>query len=117
MSRALGIGDEELSTLSRYRAAGIFDDLEVLIMDLAVAMTSTPAHVPDELRTALESRVGRAAYAEITATVAWENHRARLNRALGVRESRVLRRSILYKTSFRSVARGNVNNVPERVAQ
>jgi hypothetical protein len=64
-------------------------------MDLAVAMASTPAHVPDELRTALESRVGRAAYVEITATVAWGNHRARLNRALGVRESRVLRGSIL----------------------
>ena len=41
-------------------------------MDLAVAMTSTPAHVPDQLRSALEGRVGRAAYAEITATVAWE---------------------------------------------
>jgi alkylhydroperoxidase family enzyme len=86
---------KKLSTLPRYRAAGIFDDLEVLMMDLAVAMTSTPAHVPDELRTALESRVGRAAYVEITATVAWGNHRARLNRALGVRESRVLRGSIL----------------------
>ena len=87
MSRALGISDEELSALSRYRAAGIFDDLEVLVMDLAVAMTSTPAHVTDELRSVLEGRVGRTAYAEITATVAWENHRARLNRALGVQEA------------------------------
>ena len=64
MSRALGISDEELSALSRYRAARIFDDLEVLVMDLAVAMTSTPAHVTDELRSALEGRVGRTAYAE-----------------------------------------------------
>ena len=87
MSRALGISDEELSALSSYRAAGIFDDLEVLVMDLAVAMTSTPAHVTDELRSALEGRVGGTAYAEITATVAWENHRARLNRALGIREA------------------------------
>jgi hypothetical protein len=53
----LGIREEELSALSRYRAAGIFDDLEVLVMDLAVAMTSTPAHVPDELRSAVEGRV------------------------------------------------------------
>ena len=87
MSRALGISDEELSALSSYRAAGIFDDLEVLVMDLAAAMTSTPAHVTDELRSVLEGRVGRTAYAEITATVAWENHRARLNRALGVQEA------------------------------
>ena len=82
MSTALGISDEELSALSRYRAVGVFDDLEVLVMDLAAAMTSTPAHVSDELRSGLEGRVGPTAYAEITATVAWENHPARLNRLL-----------------------------------
>ncbi len=62
-----------------------FGPVEKLALDLAVAMTSTPAVVPDELRERLLEVMSPARLAELAATIAWENHRARLNRALGVR--------------------------------
>ena len=48
-------------------------------------MTETPADVSDDLRDALVDRIGRSALADLAAAIAWENHRSRLNRALGVR--------------------------------
>ena len=59
--------------------------MDKLVLDLAVAMTETPAEVSDDLRRQLLDHLTRAQLAEIAATIAWENHRARLNRALGVR--------------------------------
>lgn len=50
-------------------------------------MTSTPADVPDELRNRLLLRFSKAQLMELVSIVAWENHRARMNRALGVRSA------------------------------
>ena len=85
MSRAFGITDEELGALGSYRESPLFDEVDKLVLDLAVAMTSTPATVPDELRARLLEHLTPAQLAEVAATIAWENHRSRLNRALGVR--------------------------------
>ena len=81
----MGITERELTELPRYRESDAFDDTDRLVLDLAVAMSSTPAEVPDELREALLRVFTRGQLVEIAAVVAWENHRARLNRALGVR--------------------------------
>ena len=56
------------------------------VLDLAVAMTSTPADVSDELRERLLAHFSKAQLMELVSMIAWENHRARANRALGVRE-------------------------------
>ena len=48
-------------------------------------MTSTPVEVPESLRDELRRHLSDGQLAELAATIAWENHRARLNRALGVR--------------------------------
>lgn len=53
---------------------------------MAVAMTSTPADLPDELRTRALEHFSKAEFVELASMIAWENHRGRLNRALGVRE-------------------------------
>ena len=55
------------------------------MLDLAVAMTRTPADVSDELRVSLLKHFTKGQLAEIAAAIAWENHRSRINRALGVR--------------------------------
>ena len=81
----MGVTEEELATLSRYETSDRFSDIDKLVLDLAVAMCSTPADVPDALRTALLEHFTAGQLTEIAATIAWENHRARLNRALGVR--------------------------------
>jgi hypothetical protein len=75
-----GIGAYEGALFVSNRAE---DRLE-LLAQLRVS-SLTPADVSDDLRLRLEDRLGRAALAEIAATIAWENHRSRLNRALGVR--------------------------------
>ena len=85
LSRACGITEAELSALPHYRESKLFSELDRLALDLAVAMTRTPAEVPDELRDNLLRHLTRGQLAELAATIAWENHRARLNRALGVR--------------------------------
>lgn len=71
--------------VSAYESSDAYDDLDRDVLALATAMTVTPAEVPDDLRSRLVAALGRAGYAEVAAAIAWENHRARLNRALDVR--------------------------------
>jgi alkylhydroperoxidase family enzyme len=63
----------------------LFTPIEKMVLDLALAMSETPVAVSDELRKALLGHFSPGQLAEIAASIAWENHRARLNRALGVR--------------------------------
>jgi alkylhydroperoxidase family enzyme len=85
VSRALGITDDTLAALSDYQGSDLFSPVEKLVLDLVVAMTQTPAAVSDELREELLGHMTAGQLAEVAASVAWENHRARLNRALSVR--------------------------------
>ncbi len=85
MGRAEGITEEQLAALPRYRESDLFSPLEKLAIDLSVAMTSTPVAVTDELREELLRHLTPGQLAELAAAIAWDNHRARLNRALGVR--------------------------------
>ena len=85
MSRAIGVTTEELAALPKYADSDLFSELDKLVLDLAVAMTETPAEVSDELRDALLQHLTRGQLAELAAAIGLENHRARLNRALGVR--------------------------------
>lgn len=82
---ALGASDEDLADLPRYQTSDRFSEADKLVLDLTVAMCSTPADVPESLRQELRRHFTKAQLTEIAATIAWENHRARLNRALGVR--------------------------------
>jgi AhpD family alkylhydroperoxidase len=85
LCRGAGVTDEELAELPRYRTSDRFTDLEKLALDLAVAMTSTPAIVPDQLRAQLLEHLSRTQLVELAAAIALENHWSRLNQALGVR--------------------------------
>ena len=86
MSRALGITEEELTALSRFRESDLFSPAEKAAIELAETMTAVPADVSDDLRDELRRHFSDKQVMELTANIAWENHRARLNRALGVRE-------------------------------
>jgi alkylhydroperoxidase family enzyme len=85
VSRASGVTEEQLASLGRYETSDAFTSVEKLVLDLAVAMTVTPTDVSDELRASLLEHFTKGQLAEIAAAIAWENHRARLNRALDVR--------------------------------
>jgi alkylhydroperoxidase family enzyme len=84
--RALGIDEETLADLPRHESSDRFTALEKAALDLAVAMTRAPAEVDDGLRERLLAQLTPGQLAELASAIAWENHRARLNRALGVRE-------------------------------
>ncbi|MCF6523346.1 carboxymuconolactone decarboxylase family protein [Streptomyces sp. JJ36] len=62
----------------------LFGALELLVMEFAEVMTETPPEVTDELVAELVDRLGERAFVELMAMVAVENHRSRINAALGL---------------------------------
>ena len=76
-----------MSAIADYRDSDVLGPLEKLAVELAEAMTRTPVEVPQQLRAALLEHLTAGQYFELVSAVAWENHRARMNRALGVREA------------------------------
>ena len=79
-----GIAEEQLRELPRYRESDAFDETEKLVLDYAVAITSTPSDVSDELFAALRSRFSEKQLVELTSGIALENYRARFNWAFGI---------------------------------
>lgn len=87
LARIGGIAEEKLRALTTYADSPLLSDDEKLVVEFAAAISSSPAVVSDNLRERLESRFTRSQVTELAAEVAWENQRARLNQALGVRPS------------------------------
>jgi Uncharacterized conserved protein len=77
--------DSQLRALPSFRGSAEFSETEKLVLELAEAMTRTPTHVSEDLRQALLEQFSQAQLAELAAAIAWENHRGRLNQALGIR--------------------------------
>lgn len=84
MGRELGITEEQLWDLPRYRESEAFSEEERLVIDLAVEMAHTPVEVPPELMEKLRKHFDEAQLVELAAAIAWENYRARFNRVFGV---------------------------------
>ena len=62
----------------------MFTELERLVLEYAEAMTVTPPAVTDELVARLGRQLSEAQLVELTAIVAVENLRSRINSALGL---------------------------------
>lgn len=84
VARGNGVTDEQLLHLHEAHDSGVFDADELLVVDLATAMSVTPPQVSDGLVADLRARFGDKGLVELASMAAWENHRARLNRALGL---------------------------------
>ena len=74
-----------MQDLARFEESAAFSEAEKLVLRLAAAMTRTPAHVDDELFAALQRQFSEAQLTELATAIAWENYRARFNRAFGVK--------------------------------
>jgi len=85
VGRQWGVTERQITELARYETSDAFDETDRLVIEFAVAMTETPADVSDDLRDRLAARFSKAQIMELASQIAWENHRARLNKALGVR--------------------------------
>ena len=84
MGRELGVTEEQLRALPRYRKSEAFSEEERLVIDLAVKMTRVPVEVRFELMEELRKHFDEAQLVELAATAAWENYRARFNRVFGI---------------------------------
>ncbi len=81
----MGVTEEQIRDLSRYRESPAFSEDERMVMELAVEMARTPVEVPPELLEKLNRRFSEAQLVELASAIAWENYRARFNRVFGVR--------------------------------
>ncbi len=79
----MGISPEKLRLLNHWDQSAVFSDDEKLVLELADAMTATPARVSPELRERLKKRFTTAQMLELGSAIAWENYRARSNRVFG----------------------------------
>jgi len=83
-ARAKGVEERQMLDLYRYRDSEHFDELERLVLDLAVAMTVTPVQVEDGLIEALGEHFDDAQLVELVNLIAVENLRSRFNGAFGL---------------------------------
>ena len=70
--------------MPEYGSSGLFSETEKIVLEYADAMTHTPVEVPEGLFARLRDRFSDAQLVELTATIAWENYRARFDHAFGV---------------------------------
>jgi AhpD family alkylhydroperoxidase len=86
LARGHGVSAEALMDLPVYETSPHFSALEKRVLEYAVLMTATPMVVPRVLFETLRAELGVPALVELTAAIAWENHRARFNHAFGATE-------------------------------
>ncbi|MFD7923498.1 carboxymuconolactone decarboxylase family protein [Streptomyces sp. NPDC059740] len=63
---------------------GDYDEWELLVMEYTEAVTETPPAVTDDMAARLRAHLGDPAFVELTAVVALENLRSRVNGAFGL---------------------------------
>jgi alkylhydroperoxidase family enzyme len=75
---------EKISAVPGWWDSDLFTELERLVLGYAEAMTATPPAVTDELVAQLREHLSEAQLVELTAIIAVENLRSRINAALGL---------------------------------
>ena len=75
---------EKIRAVPNWRDSDVFTELERLVLEYAEAMTETPPSVTDEMVARLTTHLSEAELVELTAIVAVENLRSRINSALGL---------------------------------
>lgn len=87
LARSQGITEIQLRALSSFRTSKEFTRNDKFVLELAEAMTRIPTVIDDDFRARLLTCFSRSQLAELMSAIAWENHRGRLNQALGVSPS------------------------------
>jgi alkylhydroperoxidase family enzyme len=78
-----GVSEAKLMALADFESSPEFNPLEKLALHYTVAMTATPVQMPEELFRALRAQYSERQLVELTASIAWENYRARFDHAFG----------------------------------
>lgn len=83
MGRKAGLTDDKLHAVLG-EDLSIFNDFERLVIELADAMVVTPSNISDDLYARLRSQFSEEQLLQLSAQIAFENYRARLNRVFDV---------------------------------
>jgi alkylhydroperoxidase family enzyme len=83
VGRKAGLSDEKLLAV-RGDDPSVFSDAERLVLELADAMVATPSNISDNLYARLRAQFSEEQLMELSAQIAFENFRARLNRVFDV---------------------------------
>lgn len=83
-NRRRGMEVRKVREVPSWRESDAYTPLERDVMAYAEAMTANPPEVTDELAQRLVTALGEPAFVELTAMVAVENLRSRMNSALGL---------------------------------
>ncbi|WP_086791787.1 carboxymuconolactone decarboxylase family protein [Streptomyces thermovulgaris] len=84
VNRERGMAPRKVQDVPVWRDSDAYTPLERDVMEYAEAMTATPPTVDDALVARLRDRLGEPALVELTAMVALENLRSRINSSLGL---------------------------------
>jgi alkylhydroperoxidase family enzyme len=76
--------DAEIAAVSHYYDSDLFSIKEKVAMEYAEAISKTPVKVSDEMFARVKEFFDEKQIVELTASVAYENYRARFNHALGI---------------------------------
>ncbi|QIP83472.1 carboxymuconolactone decarboxylase family protein [Streptomyces sp. Tu 2975] len=83
-NRQRGMDARKVRDVPMWRESDAYTPLERDVMEFAEAMTANPPEIDDDLAGRLVAALGEAAFVELTAMVAVENLRSRMNTALGL---------------------------------
>ncbi len=78
------VTDEELREVPNWRHSVILGERERTAIEYAEEMSKTPVRVSDELFERLKKYFNDEQIVELTASIAYENYRARFNHALDI---------------------------------
>jgi alkylhydroperoxidase family enzyme len=84
VSRQAGISDERILALPEFRTSALFSAKEKALLEYAEEMTRTPVTVSDALFARLREEFNENQLVELTASIAFENYRARFYHALDI---------------------------------
>ncbi len=84
VGREQGITDEQLAALASFEGSAHFNALEKTVLRYTEGMTRNPAEVAEPVFEELKQYFNTAQIVELTTMIAFENLRARFNRALHI---------------------------------
>jgi alkylhydroperoxidase family enzyme len=88
VGRKAGLNDDKLRAVASGDRTSL-NDTERLVVELADAMTETPANVSDDLYSRLRKQFSEEQLMQLGAQIAFENYRARWNRIFNVQSDNV----------------------------
>ena len=84
VGRKHGLSERQITELAQFETSDAFAPVERLVLRLATQLAQTRVEVPTALMAELRQHLNEKQLVELVSTIAWENQRARFNRAFDI---------------------------------